>query len=101
MDSLHWVVLWAFLRAAPIPSRDIDRCSSSALCKVTNSLVDHSFGDEVVRAGVRIWPPVGVLDPLLERYAPLLEDTATRIAMPWHLFESNLAVPHTRMPLCA
>lgn len=74
------------------------------MCRVTNGLLDHSFGDEAVRAGFCILPPVALLDPLLERYGPLLEDMATYIAMPWHLYESDgaLTVPwgHAHSAFC-
>lgn len=93
MESLHWVVLWAFIRAAPIPRRDIDHSAYSCFCTATKTLLDHSFGDEVNRSGFRIWPPVAGLDPLLKRYAPLIEDMAMYVSMPWHLYEPDPAVP--------
>lgn len=101
VESLYWVLLWAFSRACPL-GKSPHGGPNDPFSLFAEVMLDHRLGEETIRSEKLTGngPVPDLFDPELRPHIyPALKDLATYLAVPWHLYVNDVHPSHAHVAL--
>ncbi|EJD48514.1 hypothetical protein AURDEDRAFT_162472 [Auricularia subglabra TFB-10046 SS5] len=101
VESLYWVLLWAFARACP-SGHSPHGTLNDPLTLFADVMLEHRLGEETLRCPLIFGEGVSeeVFHPLLrEHFYPALEALAIYLSVPWQLYAPDVHPCHAHVAL--